>query len=543
MLPGAMVVGRGLVALVFLLGGANALGADLSPGEQKMLGDAVSHLAKLEANLKLAQDTAGPGDGQPPASKARLAMTRLESARSSQAQVAARLEKLPADNAEVKAVQQRFDATVAAMTSLEARLTGKSAPTPAPAAGAKLDYRQEQALKDVQFFVRDLDGKAGALEALAQQVAKATDPNAVDYRDVTRAMNTITDARRKQQNALDRFASLPPDGRGVAETKKELDDVIARIDAAEKTFAPLNDQLTKLVDPSSYPNAKADFDRLREITSMYADTNKLAQDRPGAVAVLREMPAARAEYDRILADYKPLIGQQTELGRQFEGAGKYFVQKTTEFTAAADQQKQALPGEIDRDLEEIDKMVEVAVKEQRPAYFTEGIPQRLGWVDDKAALLEVLDPAAGKTSLEKIAAMRSSLKEREGSFREAVITANVLPPDRYQGADRGDLSQLAIEAWKKVQPDAEVLAVRIPSEQWTRETLWRYENRTWRKIDRSKVQVQLAVKQDDRLAALRAINLWKDHLSGDKLSAFPLDDSPKESDPRFLLLIEKTRQP
>ena len=46
--------------------------------------------------------------------------------------------------------------------------------------------------------------------------------------------------------------------------------------------------------------------------------------------------------------------------------------------------------------------------------------------------------AAGKTARDKLATMRSSLKEREGSFREAVITANTLPPDRYQAADRAD---------------------------------------------------------------------------------------------------------
>jgi hypothetical protein len=50
-----------------------------------------------------------------------------------------------------------------------------------------------------------------------------------------------------------------------------------------------------------------------------------------------------------------------------------------------------------------------------------------------------------------------------------------------------------------------VLAVRFPSQQWNRETMWRYQNREWYRIDRSKLQAQLIVKRDAKLAAIQPV--------------------------------------
>lgn len=92
-----------------------------------------------------------------------------------------------------------------------------------------------------------------------------------------------------------------------------------------------------------------------------------------------------------------------------------------------------------------------------------------------------------------------------------------------------------------MEPDARVLAVRIPSARFERDTLWRLENRTWRFIDRSRLQVSLVVARDDRLAAVRPVNLWIDHVSGDALSAHPMDSLDDPLPPHRLLLRSKVR--
>lgn len=556
-----------LSALVFILVSGLMLAAvharDLPPAEQQLLADAISHQDRLDAALKLAQETAGPGDATPPPSKARLAMARLESAMSAAAQVKARLEKLPPDDAGVKALQTRYDTSQAGINALTDRLTGKNAPPPdenpagqsspapagrqptAPAAGAdgvKLDYRQETSLKNARFTVREVQGRAEALSQLVASVNQVADPATLDYQLIGRGINTIEDARRRIQNANEHLKDLPPDGRGVAEVRQELDAAVAQVDAAEKVLAPIHQQLAKLVDPGSYPNFKTDLDRLREIAQMFGDPESMfAGDRARAAQVVRETPAAVAEYQRILKSYAPLMGQQTEMSRQLEGAGRNFQSRMEAFVAVMNQARQSLPGEIDASIAEVNRMADDAIANQRPAWFSGGIPQHVGFVEERVALLEAVDAEAARVGAGKLAELRASLKERESSLAQAIIAANNLPPDAYSGGDKAELVKRATDAWLKVQPDAQVLKVCIPGENWRRETLWRNQTGDWYKIDRSRLQAQVLVRQDDRLAVIRPVNLWKDHLQNDQISATPLDDTVTTPGPRSLLPLEKVK--
>src|SRR4051795_4671920 len=89
--------------------------ADLTSAEKQNLEGAKKYLAQLQTNLKLASDTAGPGEDTPPPSKAKLADARLQTARQSAANVVARLDKLPADNADVKAVRAEYEEAMKAV--------------------------------------------------------------------------------------------------------------------------------------------------------------------------------------------------------------------------------------------------------------------------------------------------------------------------------------------------------------------------------------------------------------------------------------------
>ena len=181
------------------------------------------------------------------------------------------------------------------------------------------------------------------------------------------------------------------------------------------------------------------------------------------------------------------------------------------------------------------------VTSNTPLFFSGGIPQRFGWIEDKVVLYEAFDPAAGAAFKQKIEDMKVHVKKSGESLREVIIAANKLPADGFKGADRDEVIKYATDAWKKREPKAEILAVVIPSEAWKHELIWRYSNSSWYKIDRSKLQVQLAVKHDDKMAIIRPINLWKDHLKGDSVNAFPFHEEGWELQPSDYMLLENLK--
>ena len=527
-------------------GPAPAYAADLDANQRKFLADAQNHLKQLNSNLKLAQDAAGPGEGVPPASKARLAATRLGSAKQSQAEVKARLERLPADHPDVKALQAEYDAAAASVTALENRLTGKSsAAAPGgqkPGGGMKLDPRQQEALKNATFHVTNVEGYANGVAEVAAKVKAASDPTTVDRARIRQAMTTIETARRKQADAEAQLAKVPADGEGVADVAATLRAAVASLAESEKLIAPVHEKLAKMGDASNYAGLEGDVTRLRELALMYGDPlNKLRNDRADAVVLVQQIPATRDELKRMSTTYAPLIAQQNGQGRSVEGGVRYLTERLDEFDAAAQRVRGELPQEVEADLAKVRAMTDTAVNEQRPAYFTQGIPSHLRFTEEKVALLEVLDPEAGKGARQKLADARADIKARQASLLEGIVNANELPKDQYAGKDKETLKAAATDAWKKLDPAAEVLAVRFPSKDWDRETKWRYQNREWYRIDRSKLQAQLIVRRDDKLAAIQPVDLWIDHMDGDRLITAPMNGKDDEVIPQNLLLLSKVK--
>ncbi|HRK32936.1 MAG TPA: hypothetical protein PLD59_17870, partial [Tepidisphaeraceae bacterium] len=102
--------------------------AELTARQQQVLADAANYQTKFEAGMKLALDTAGPGEGVPAGSRGKLAMSRLQSAMQPVPTLESRFAELPGDDPAVKELRARFDATLADAKALEARLTGQSQP-------------------------------------------------------------------------------------------------------------------------------------------------------------------------------------------------------------------------------------------------------------------------------------------------------------------------------------------------------------------------------------------------------------------------------
>jgi hypothetical protein len=547
----------------------------LSAEQQQKLAAVASGLSRVKTNAQLALESAGPGSGVPQGSRAKLSKMRLDTAAADLPQLRQWLAELPADAPEVQPVAAELASVEESIAALDARLAGAGvppapepearAPTPAAAPAAppttnapvvalptadtapttvKLGYQQEEVLKGARFNLREVEGSAAALTQLVAELQPQTDQMSIDHRKVRSGMNSIEAVRRKAGFAQDALDQLPANGQGVAEATAALAEANGQIDAAAAYLGPLDQALTKLIDPASYPELQADLRRLNELTVMYGNPVILQTDRPQAAAVLTEAGAASEEVARIARLYLPLIEQQTEEGKRIEAAGNYFLEKQRAFLAAAEQEKQTLPQQIRADLAEADGIAAAAVAEQKPLFFTGGIPQLMGFVADKLALYAVLDPAGAPALDKETRDMQASLQQREKSLGALIIQQNPLPQDRYRGADRDQVVAVAVDAWKHQQADFSVLADRIPSEAWSRETMWSYSNGSWYYVDRSRLQVQLIVadEDDDSLAIIRPVNVWMDHQKGDSLIGTPLHAGNEALQPSNYMQRDKIRQ-
>jgi len=553
----------------------------LTAEDQAKLAAVDSGLKRVQTNYQLALSSAG--SGTPTSSAARLSKMRLDSAAVDMPQLKQWLSELPAGQADVQKLAEQFAATEQDIQALDDRIAGKgaapaaaaatqpatpvtpaastnaaapvatpaatpaSAPATVPAAAAptstKLGYQQVEVLKGAQFNLREVQGNAAALTELKAELQPVADQLSINHRQVQNGMTTLENARRKAGFTQDALDKLPPDGEGVAETAAELAAANSELDAAQAYFAPLSEKLTALINPGNYPELNNDLKRLSELAQMYSNTMILQTNRPQAAAVMKQHKAAKDEAARIAQSYMPLMVQQTEEGKRVEGAGNYFLEKLSSFEAAAAQEYLALPAQIRSDLADADRLAQQAVNEQKPAFFSGGIPQAMDFARDRLALYEVLDSKQGKVLEAEVNAKQADLVKREQSLSQLIIQQNPLPPDRYSGGDRQKLVDVAIDAWKHQQKEFDVLASRIPSDAWARETLWTYSNGSWYYVDRSKLQVQLIVAdaKNDNQAVILPINIIKDHQKGDSLIGTPLYSGDEKLQPSAYMLKDNVK--
>jgi len=544
-----------------LLAGSYLQAQALTPDEQAKLTAVESGLKRVDANFQLAADSAGTGT--PTGSKARLSKMRLDTAAADMPQLRQWLSELPAGQLQVQQLAEQFAAIEQNIQQLDDRIAGKSAAA-APAAAAqvapqaasqaapqtstqeapvKLGYQMEEVLKGARFNLREVQGNAAALTQLMNELKPAADQLAIDYRKVQTAMNTLENARRKAGFTQDGLNKLPPNGQGVAETAAELSVANAELDATQAYFAPLSQQLNELINPASYPNLATDIKRLSELSAMYYDPMSLQTDRPRAIAVLTQAAAARDEAVRIAQEYAPLMVQQTEEGKRVEGTGNSFLSNLNAYQVAAEQERQSLPAQIRADLAEANRIAQEATAQQKPMFFTGGVPQQMEYAHDKLALYKVLDPKQAPALEKEVSAMEASLEKSEQSLAQLIIQENPLPADRYNGPDRTKVVEVATDAWTYQQKNFRVLASRIPSEDWSRETLWQYSNGTWYYVDRSKLQVQLIVadEKNEKQAVILPINIWKDHQKGNSMIGTPLYSGDEKLQPSSYMLRDKVK--
>ena len=545
------------------------------------VGQANSHLKRAESNLQLVDGTVGHLTSPPKGSAGKLAKMRLGQALGDIDAAEKALAGVTSGDGLAEA-QARYDAARTLHDKLDGILKGTPpkpkpvpvpdptpkpdpkpggdvppTPVPAPKVGGegtppkteapktvKLGYPHADNFKNSLFTLRRVESEAAAFAAQQAELSVIVDQLTVNFRTTAQALSGITETRRQAGFVEKGLAALPSNGEGIAEAKQRLAAARTLLDSAAAYHEPLNAKLVVLVDPANYPQFPTDLKRLRELASMYGRPGMLTDfPRDNAIEALGQADDAEAECIRIATAYVRLMEQNTEQGTQIEIAGNNFLGAKAEFLAAAEKQKQELPASIRGDLKEADTYAREAVEKQTPMWFQGGIPQRLGWVEDKLALLLVLDPVNGAVLAKEASEMIASINQREDSLRELIIRENRMPNDGYVGKDREATVAVAIDAWKHQQEDFELLAVRIPSESWTRETKWTYSNGTWYFVDRSKLQVRLLIADHENpdLVIDRAVNMWMDHQAGDSMIGVPLRSFDETPQPREYMLRENVK--
>jgi len=511
------VVLRTVVALVLGIFVASHAAADLSKVN--------SLLQRAEANLQSVSGSLGNRTTWPGGSAGKLLANRLQQAIDDINPAKELLEKVPAGTPGREEAVARYTAAANEYNRLRAIMTGGNEPaTPSQTGGTKLNYQQEEILSGARFNLREVEGGANTLTAALEKLRAVEDQLTIDYREVNGLMSVVENARRKTGFVKDALDKLPADGVGVPEVRQQLVNADAKISTAADFLRPLNDKLQKLIDPAGYPEFDADLRRLRDLSRMFGDTMIFQTNLPLAAETIKQTDAARDEAIRIAKKYVRLMDQQTDMGRSIENVGNGLLGNLEGFRLEAETLKQTLPDAIREHMEEARKYASEAVAEQKPLWFTGGIPQELGFAEEKVTLLGALDEEAGKAMQAELDATHEDIQKQADSLRELIIRENKLPKDEFKGEDREEAIKIAISGWKVQQKEFEVLAVRIPAEHWARETKWTYSNGTWYFSDRSRLQVRLIVAdhENPELAIDRPINVWKDHQKGDSMIGVPL---------------------
>ncbi len=496
-------------------------------------------LRRAESNLESVSASIGKRTTWPTGSSGKLLASRLQQALDDINPAKELLEKVPAGTQGREEAVARYVAAAEEYNRLRAIMAGTdAAPPPQQTGGTKLSYQQEEVLSGARFNLREVEAGAKQLTEALEKLRKVEDELSIDFREVDGLLGVVENAKRKAGFVRDALEKLPEDGQGVPEVLQQLVNAEAKIVTAADFLKPLNAKLRKLIDPAQYPEFDADYKRLRELSIMFARPEILQTDRALAAETIKQAEAAKDECIRIAQKYARLMQQRTDQGRSIEGVGNGFLSNLQEFLSAAETAETTLPDEIREDLKTAREYAAEAVAEQKPLWFTGGIPQVMGFAEDRVLLLTALDEEAGKEMRGEIEAVRKELKSQADSLRELIIRENKMPRDSFQGEDRDKAIETAISGWTVQQEKFDLLAVRIPAEQWARETKWTYSNGTWYFSDRSKLQVRLIVAdhENPELAIDRAINVWKDHQKGDSMIGVPLRGFEDELQPNDYLL-------
>lgn len=432
-------------------------------------------------------------------------------------------------------------ATFVASSDAQARQRSQK---PAAPSGPRLDYRQEKELKDAIGYLDEVEGTLNAIDEKTKgmQVGDASVP----MQDVQNYVATKDKCVQRLGYAETRLTKLPADHPNVKPELERMAKLKEQLAATEKRLNELSGALGKVVEQGASAGYKADFARLKEIAQMFGEPQDLQTHPQRAIETIRQMPAAKKERERIEQTYANLLKQETAESRNMAGVLHHFDDNFGRYEQATNAYAAEAPAAIQDDIDQVLKMADDAVKNQRHLYFGEqgGVKQRLGIAQTHYDVFAAIAPdsAATVTAKQNLDAARAKVKEMKASLNDAIVAANNVPEETYSGADKAQLIELVKKKWSESGVASPVLKVGINSQQWQRNTRWEWNrSNAWEKVDKSFIQGHVIVKQDDKTAVIHYVNLVKDHLANDQITAHFFEDPKLEPDVSRKLAAAKVK--
>ncbi len=542
--------------------GTKKLQAASLPLPQAALRSAQAELRSAIADLRSAQTSAGTAARPARGSRRKLTLLRLNSARQRLARAGKLLAGFSKSNKAAQSLRKTREGALKALRQIEGILAGGKKPTPTrtPQAGsgkntggnttgnsaaksrtARLGYKQKDLLKNVRWYLRETQKFLKPGQGILARI-DGKGPKPV-VSEVQQAMASTERAAAKFKLARDYLAQLPAKHPEVAPIGEKLQATGQLLGALRSRLRAETTRLTKLTGMGNYPRYQEDFALLGAFSMRYSNFELLSQQPAKLAKVITEDGKALREIQRIAKTYQSLANQKTREGRAMEKRVLYALSKRKSFILNLKSYLKELPGEIDRYIQEAMKIAREGVEKKRPLFFGKngGIAQQLGFAKTKIQVLRALGEERAKPFVAKIKAARQKVEEAARTLTAEIIANNTLPPDRYIAKDRKQLVQRAIQALKKQREGIKVLSAKIPSSTWERVTRWDWYGKAFHKVDYSKLQVQLVVQHNEKLAAVLPINLFIDHMKGDKLKAIPFDAKDAKLQPHRFLPLSRVK--
>jgi hypothetical protein len=412
------------------------------------------------------------------------------------------------------------------------------------AADVKLDYKQQQLLKDATSYLDEAEG-------IGQELAKKIKDWKVGDSSIQIAtVNNYIDGKDKALQrvgyAENRFKELPATNTDVKAQVDRAKTVKESLATSAKKLDEVHKGLKGIVDQGGSVEYKKDFDRLKEITQMFGNTQVFNTYPDGAITICTQMAPVKAERERMAKKYADLLKQSTGESEQMNSVLRYFDDQFGQFEKAANQYASEAPGAIDQAIDENVKTAKDAAAERKLGFFgpNGGINSTFKQTEVRYNILAAIQPTSPQTAAarKKIDDGYAQVKQIRASLDEQLLATNLPPDDQYNGQDKQQMLDAIKAKWSQSGVAGDVLKSGINSSEWKRDAYWRFDGTdTFHKTDLSKAQGYVVVKTDDKVATVYYINLTKDHLANDKIEAFFFDDPKTKPDVTRKMLLANVK--
>ena len=414
-----------------------------------------------------------------------------------------------------------------------------------PATAAPLTGAQRAALRTSRNAVIEVESQITRMEYyLAEWKGLGSQVGDKRVNDFNTASNAALAAYNKAVAELEKLPADDEEANKLREKINELAPKFNEYNAAAK--AQLEGAQAAVEAAGGQEAIGKDVERISDIASQFGPFEALI---PGnakeAAELLKDWRPAVKEVQDFEAKYADFLKQNNAdtagIANSLDTAKRRLAEVPTDAQAALPQILEAAKG----DLKFARELMQQGLQERKPMFFAEdgGVRSQLDNGKNRIWLAHLIDPEQAAPLVAEAKQLEAEVVESGQKLETEIIAANKGPKDLYRGDDADTLKEQAKEAWLAEHADDEIVEVRIPSDEWDRESKWTYWRDGFYWSDASSVQASIILKAKGRDGSEELhywpVNITKDHTKNDSVSFSPWVKEPLEKMPvQFRMLPE-----